>query len=209
MDAFAFEKQFYGADDLYCGLDEVGRGPLAGPVVAACVIVPPQVRQFDFWNDVKDSKKITEKKRDSLYDLILEHCFCGIAECSIDEIDELNIFHASYLAMKRAYERCITDNKLTPPSCALVDGKHLPKLDINMHAIIKGDNVSKTIAAASILAKVTRDCYMINLHEKHPHYDWHTNKGYGTKSHIAGLKRAGITKHHRKSFAPIKKIITI
>lgn len=208
-DRFAFETQFYNApDDHYCGLDEVGRGPLAGPVVAACVIVPPDARGMDFWKDVRDSKKIAEKKREKLFDIIMEYCHCGIAACTIEEIDTLNIHHASYLAMERAYAACLQDNNLSAPPCALVDGKFLPKLPVAMHPIIKGDHVSKTIGAASILAKVTRDRHMIALHEKYPHYDWHSNKGYGTAAHLAGIEKVGITEHHRKSFAPIKNKIT-
>lgn len=186
-----------------CGIDEVGRGPLAGPVVAACVHIPDQVREMDFIKDVKDSKRLSWKKLETLYEQITQHCPHGVCEVSVEEIDEINILQASLRAMERAYEKMKTDM-----AHALIDGNKLPKnLPCPATAIIKGDSKSKSIAAASIIAKVTRDRIMHKLAEAHPHYGWESNVGYPSKAHLAGIDCHGITKHHRKSYAPIKKFI--
>lgn len=186
-----------------CGLDEAGRGPLAGPVVAACVYVPPEKRGLEFWSMVNDSKKLTAKKRDMLFDLIREHCICGIAESSAEEIDQINILQASLLAMKRAFENCGGQADWV----ALVDGNQKPPLTCTIQTVVKGDATSLSIAAASILAKVTRDRMMEDLCRQHPAYGWSKNAGYGTAAHMAALHEHGATIHHRRSFAPVAAVI--
>ena len=183
-----------------CGLDEAGRGPLAGPVVAACVYVPPEKRSLDFWSQVNDSKKLSAKKRDVLFDLIREHCLCGIAESSVAEIDSMNILRASLLAMKRSFEAIHADESWI----ALVDGNQRPPLPCTIQTVIKGDSISFSIAAASILAKVTRDRIMNDLCAQYPMYGWSKNAGYGTALHMNALQTHGATIHHRKSFAPVR-----
>lgn len=184
-----------------CGIDEVGRGPLAGPVVTACAYIPPEKINHPVWKDVTDSKKLTPAKRDYLFEIIRHQCVYHIAEASAEEIDMLNIHHATLLAMKRAYEGI---NGKTPSALALIDGKFAPSLPCKTHTVIKGDSLSLSIAAASVLAKVTRDRMMARLHEEYPHYGWATNAGYGTAEHMDGIARHGITPHHRRSFAPCK-----
>lgn len=181
-----------------CGLDEAGRGPLAGPVVAACVYVSPEVREMDFWAQVNDSKKLSAKKRDMLFDLIRAHCTYGIAECSAAEIDSMNILRASLLAMRRAFDACGGGADWV----ALVDGNQKPPLPCTIQTVIRGDSTSLSIAAASILAKVTRDRIMAALCTQYPMYGWSKNAGYGTKTHLEALRAHGVTEHHRKSFAP-------
>ncbi len=185
-----------------CGIDEVGRGPLCGPVIAACVFVPDKVKAHEFWSQITDSKKLSQKKREMLYPLITQHCHYGIGKVSAAGIDKLNIHHATLKAMKLAYK-----DMGMPCDHALIDGKFCPDIPCDTTAIVKGDSKSLSIAAASIIAKVTRDQLMARLHNKHPHYGWDTNAGYGTKAHIAGLQSHGITKHHRKSFAPVRALI--
>lgn len=184
-----------------CGIDEVGRGPLAGPVVTACAFIPAEKQAHPVWADVMDSKKLTPAKRDYLFEIIKGQCVYAIAEASPEEIDTLNIHHATLLAMKRAYQGVHGQASV---SLALIDGKFAPSLPCKTQTVIKGDNLSLSIAAASIIAKVTRDRYMATLHEKFPHYGWLTNAGYGTEEHMTGIARHGITPHHRKSFAPCK-----
>ncbi|MGC6476145.1 MAG: ribonuclease HII [Parvibaculales bacterium] len=183
------------------GVDEVGRGPWAGPVVAACIVLPPDYAETDL-AALNDSKKLTEKKRTALFELLkgLPH---GIGQASVDEIDELNILQASLLAMHRAV--AVMPN---PPDHVLVDGHKLPDWPFAASAIIKGDSLSPSIAAASVLAKVTRDRYMAALDRDFPGYGWAQNMGYGTKAHQIGLAERGVTPHHRKSFAPIRKILS-
>lgn len=193
-----FDASFGG---IVCGIDEVGRGPLAGPVVAACAVIPPEHLGHAVWRDVNDSKKLTHNKREFLFDLIRERCIYAIAEASVEEVDALNIHHATLLAMKRAYEGV---HGRTTVSLALIDGKFAPKLLCATQTVVKGDATSLSIAAASILAKVTRDRMMVQLHEAHPHYGWAGNAGYGTPEHMAGIKAHGITIHHRRSFAPCR-----
>lgn len=186
-----------------CGIDEVGRGPLAGPVMACCVHIPRKVQNMKFWDVVTDSKKLTAKKRETLYLHIKEHCQYGLAEASAEEIDELNIHHATLLAMKRAYHK-MRDGYGTAPEHALIDGRFVPKIDCRAMAIKKGDSKCISIAAASIIAKVTRDRLMAELAAKHPHYGWERNAGYGTPQHLDGLKKFGVTEHHRRSFSPVR-----
>lgn len=186
-----------------CGLDEAGRGPLAGPVLAACVYVPAEMRREYFWAGVNDSKKLSAKKRNELYDLIIAHCHYGIAESSVEEIDRINILQASLLAMSRAMETMMTRFG-TKPETALVDGNQKPRLPCSVQTVVKGDSISLSIAAASILAKVTRDRMMNDLCTQYPMYGWSRNAGYGTAQHLAALNDHGITEHHRRSFAPVR-----
>jgi len=180
---------------LIVGVDEAGRGPLAGPVVAAAVYLP---EKFDA-SGVKDSKKISAKKREELYLKILSECQVGIGIVSAEEIDQLNILQATMLAMRMATEELkVQFDKV------IVDGNRCPEIR-NCESIIKGDEKFVQISAASIIAKVTRDRMMIELAKKHPVYGFEKHKGYGTKDHIEALKNYGTIKGvHRFSFAPIK-----
>ena len=186
---------------LTVGFDEAGRGPLAGPVYAAAAILPP-----DFPLEIlNDSKKLSEKKRLAAEVIIKEKACYGIAFCDEKEIDKINILQASFLAMQRALDEVI--QKGFRPTVALIDGNRLPDWEMKKRAIIGGDAKSLSIAAASILAKVTRDRIMTELAKKYPHYGWEKNAGYGTKAHQAGLAQFGITPEHRLSYAPIKKLL--
>ena len=175
-----------------CGTDEAGRGPLAGPVVAAAVILPEGL----MIEGLDDSKKLTEKKREKLYDIIREEAVSfAICEASVEEIDTLNILNASQLAMRRCVE------KLVPkPEVVLVDGNIARDFPIIAEPVIKGDALSPSIAAASILAKVTRDRMLVELDAQYPEYNFKKHKGYGTKEHIENLKKYGKSKIHRDSF---------
>lgn len=198
----AFDAQFSGP---VCGIDEVGRGPLAGPVVAACAMIRIECLNDPFWEAITDSKKITAKKREALYDGIRERCYFGIAEVTPDEIDRLNIHHATLSAMKAAYGVMAQTTEIAPVT-ALIDGRFVPPaLPCPGQAVIKGDSLSLAIGAASIIAKVYRDRLMAALHDAHPHYGWATNAGYGTAVHLAAIAKHGITPHHRRSFAPCAK----
>ena len=180
------------------GVDEVGRGPLAGPVVAAAVILNKKMIP----EGINDSKKISKKKRIIINENLIKHHHYAIGLASVEEIDEINILQASLLAMKRA----ILGLNIIPKS-VLVDGNQLPKLDFNMYPIIKGDSKSLSIAAASIIAKVCRDKIMEELSKKYPGYYWEKNSGYGTKQHLLALKTLGVTPIHRKSFSPIYNML--
>jgi ribonuclease HII len=182
-----------------CGVDEVGRGPLAGPVMAAAVILD----QHAIPAGLNDSKKLTERMREALFPQIMTMAVAvGVGEASVEEIDRLNIRRATHLAMARAV------NALSVTAAfALVDGNDAPRLACPCETLVKGDGESFSIAAASIIAKVTRDRLMARLHHDHPGYAWAKNKGYGTAEHFAGLKRHGISVHHRRSFAPIHNIL--
>ncbi len=182
---------------IVCGIDEAGRGPLAGPVYAAAVVLP-----FGTVIDgVNDSKKISEKKREYLFDIIKEKSVCfNIAFATAEEIDDVNILNATFLAMKRAVQ-----GLKESPDFALVDGNRLPSLDIPCAAIVKGDSLSESIACASILAKVERDRFMKRESEKYPQYFFEKHKGYGTKIHVEALKKYGPCPIHRKTF--LKKIL--
>lgn len=192
----SFDQQFSAP---VCGIDEVGRGPLVGPVVSACVYIPPDVMNNPIWAQITDSKKISAVKRDKLFEPIKELCVFGIAEASPQEIDQLNIHHATLLAMKRAYEDMTSKGVST--QTALVDGKFPPQLPCSIQTVIKGDSLSLSIGAASIIAKVTRDRMMAELAQEYPYYAWEKNSGYGTKAHMEGLQDHGLTPHHRLSFA--------
>ena len=182
-----------------CGIDEVGCGPLYGPVVAAAVILdrnnlPP---------DLNDSKKLSRPRREAAFEAIQSTAQVGIGEAGVEEIDRVNILQATYLAMTRALAALPT-----PPDFALIDGNRIPPdLPCAAESIVKGDSKSASIAAASIIAKVHRDHIMAKLAEAHPGYGWERNAGYGTAEHLRALKELGPTPHHRRSFAPIHKIL--
>ncbi|HEX3944285.1 MAG TPA: ribonuclease HII [Rhizomicrobium sp.] len=182
-----------------CGVDEAGRGPLAGPVVAAAVIF----ERKRIPKGLNDSKQLTAEDRETLFPRILDMAIAvGVGEASVDEIDLINIRQATHLAMARAVRALAV-----VPLFALVDGNDAPALPCPCDTIIGGDARSVSIAAASIIAKVTRDRMMVALHEQHPGYGWFTNKGYSTEEHIGALNRLGACPHHRRSFAPVHRLL--
>ena len=182
---------------LHCGVDEAGRGPLAGPVVAAAVILD----DLQPIAGLADSKKLTERARERLFDEIRSKSLCfAIAEATVEEIDRVNILQATLLAMKRAVE-----GLRLKPAKVLVDGNQLPRLRIPAEAIVQGDATVASISAASILAKVHRDRLLHGLHAEHPHYGFDGHKGYSTPEHLAALRRHGPCVHHRRSFAPVRE----
>jgi ribonuclease HII len=183
-----------------CGVDEAGRGPLAGPVVAAAVILDRKRMP----KGINDSKQLSEEDRETLFPQIMEMAVAvGVGEASVGEIDMVNIRQATHLAMARAV-RALT----VAAEFALVDGNDAPALPCPCDTLVDGDARSVSIAAASIIAKVTRDRMMVALHDDHPGYNWRSNKGYGTPEHYVGLKAHGVTVHHRRSFGPIRAILT-
>ncbi|MDD3444908.1 MAG: ribonuclease HII [Zavarzinia sp.] len=182
-----------------CGVDEAGRGPWAGPVTAAAVIWPSGVVVPD---GVTDSKKLSAQARDRLFDTIVENAHVGIGEASVEEIDRLNILRATFLAMRRA-----VDALVPTPSHALVDGNRAPLLPCAVTTLVKGDALSLSVAAASIVAKVHRDRVMIEAERRFPGYGFARHKGYGTAEHADALQRLGPTSFHRTSFSPIKALI--
>jgi ribonuclease HII len=186
---------------LVCGIDEAGRGPLAGPVVAAAVILDPE-RQIPGLND---SKKLSEKKRAALAVLIRERALSwAVAEATVAEIDRLNILHATMLAMERAVAGLVVT-----PIAALVDGNRCPRLDIPVEAVVKGDGKIASIAAASILAKTVRDAGMLILHAAYPHYGFDRHMGYPTAAHCAALETHGASPLHRRSFGPVARQLAL
>lgn len=192
MTLFEYDKEIRARFPIVCGIDEAGRGPLAGDVYAAAVIFDDDT----VIEGINDSKKLSEKKREKLYDEIISKAkaYC-IATASVEEIEKINILGAAMLAMKRAYEGLRVDADI-----ALIDGNKTPDLSCTSHAVVKGDATSQSIAAASILAKVARDRYMLSLDEKYPQYQFSKHKGYGTKLHYEMLKKHGISDVHRPSF---------
>ncbi len=184
---------------LIAGVDEAGRGPLAGPVVAAAVIL-------DDLNPIKglaDSKKLTPLKRERLFDEIRARALCfSIAEASVEEIDQINILQATMLAMQRAVQ-----GLRLKPAKVLVDGNRLPKLDVLAEAIVRGDDKEPAISAASILAKVHRDRWCVHYHEQYPAYGFAGHKGYGTAEHLAALRQHGACPQHRRSFSPVAAVL--
>ncbi len=194
-----YENELYSKNiKVICGVDEVGRGPLLGPVVAAAVVLP--VGYFN--KDIKDSKKLTEKKREELYDIIVENAISiGVGIVYEDVIDKINIYEATKVAMKEAIK-----NLSIKPEHVLIDAMKLD-IDIPNTPIIKGDAKSESIAAASIIAKVTRDRMIDEISNEFPMYDLKNNKGYGTKNHIEALKKYGPCKYHRTTYAPVKEVV--
>lgn len=186
-----------------CGVDEAGRGPLVGSVVAGAVVLDPN-RPID---GLKDSKKLTAARREFLYEQIIERSKAwGVGEASPTEIDSINILQATMLAMRRAIED-LAERLGGWPDKALIDGNRCPELPIPAEAIIKGDAKEPAISAASILAKVTRDRQMMLLHERHPEYGFSQHMGYPTAAHFAALKQYGACVEHRRSFSPVRKVL--
>ena len=180
-----------------CGIDEAGRGPLCGPVCAAAVILPPDC----VIDGLNDSKKLSEKKREALFDVITDRAVSyGIAMATAKEIDEINILQATFLAMQRAVAALSVQ-----PDCALSDGNGKPGLAMEQRTIVKGDSKSVSVAAASILAKVTRDRYMLLMDEQYPQFGFAAHKGYGTKLHYERIEQFGLCPEHRRTF--LKKIL--
>lgn len=194
-----YESELYdNGINLIAGVDEVGRGPLIGPVVACACILP---KGF-YHKDIKDSKKLSEKKRNEMYEIIKENAISiGIGVVSESVIDEVNIYEATKIAMKKAI-----DNLNVKPEHILIDAMKLD-IDIPSTSIIKGDAKSESIASASIVAKVTRDAMLDLMDTEYPMYDLKHNKGYGTKKHMEALKKYGACKYHRKSFSPVKSVL--
>lgn len=192
-DLWALENEIYASGvNILCGVDEAGRGPLAGPVCAAAVVLP---RGLEI-PGLNDSKKLSEKKREALYDVIISSAAAyGIAFADVEEIERLNILHATFLAMNRAIAQLSVR-----PELALIDGNRNSDIEMPSRCIVKGDSRCADIAAASILAKVTRDRYMIKMAEQYPQYGFEQHKGYGTKQHYAALREYGATPIHRMSF---------
>jgi ribonuclease HII len=180
------------------GVDEVGRGPLAGPVLAAAVILDPQRLPLA----ANDSKKMTAAKREQLFSEIMTSAQVGIGQASVQEIDDINILQATFLAMRRAIEALPQK-----PAMLLIDGNRAPDFGIPARTIISGDAKVLSIAAASIIAKVTRDRLMTQLAQAHPQYDWPHNAGYGTAKHLQALQQHGVTPHHRRTFRPISEMV--
>lgn len=188
-------------DGLVCGVDEAGRGPLAGPVVAAAVILDP-ARPIAGLND---SKKLSEKKRDALAVAIREKALAWcVAEASVEEIDRLNILHATMLAMQRAVA-----GLAIRPELAMIDGNRCPPLEVPAEAVVQGDGKIASIAAASILAKTVRDAGMLVLHELYPHYGFDRHMGYPTAAHCAALVEHGASPVHRRSFGPVARQLSL
>jgi len=181
------------------GVDEVGRGCLAGPVFSAAVILNKNIDT----KNIKDSKKLSFNKRILLSKYIKKNSIYALGIATVEEINKINILNASLLSMKRALSKLSIK-----PTLAYIDGPFAPNLNMKFKTFIRGDEKIKSIAAASIIAKVSRDLFMIKLSKKYPKYCWHKNFGYGTKDHLVGLKKYGITKYHRKKFKPVHNILS-
>jgi ribonuclease HII len=201
MDNLEYENELINKGyKVIAGVDEVGRGPLNGPVVAACAIINPDLDL----TGITDSKKISEAKREKLYEYLIKNVIYAVGEASPKEIDELNILNATKLAMKRAIDKV---NKQVKIDYLLIDGNMKFDLDISYLSIVKGDLKSASISVASIIAKVTRDRMMIELDKKYPMYGYKLHKGYPTKKHIEALKEYGLIDGYRLSYGPVKEII--
>lgn len=191
----------FSPEDIVCGVDEAGRGPLAGPVFAAAVILHPE-RPID---GLRDSKKLSAERRGELAPLIKQHALAwAIAECSHEEIDRLNILQATMLAMRRAVEALST-----MPTVALIDGNRSPVMLVRCFPIIEGDDRVHAISAASILAKTARDAALVALHQRYPEYGFDQHKGYGTALHLERLREHGASPIHRRSFAPVRAVLPV
>ncbi|MDD4616301.1 MAG: ribonuclease HII [Alphaproteobacteria bacterium] len=199
MPDFEHESRFGRLEGkIICGVDEVGRGPLAGPVVAAAAILPLDMPS-NLLSRIQDSKQMLRAEREAVCGLLKTRCTYAIAEASVQEIDQLNILWATMLAMQRAVEKLALQIDV-----ALIDGNRAPKLSCQAFPIVEGDDKSLSIAAASIIAKVYRDDLMKSLSEKFPGYGWEHNAGYGTREHIEAIRCHGVTECHRESFAPVR-----
>jgi ribonuclease HII len=199
MPDFALERD---CDGLVCGIDEAGRGPLAGPVVAAAIILDRRRLPHRLRDGIDDSKKLTAETRAELAGLLWQCALIGIGAASVDEIDRINILQASLLAMRRALAALPAR-----PEAALIDGNVDPQLPCATRTVIGGDALSLSIAAASIVAKVTRDRLMHSLALRYRGYGWETNVGYGTRQHRDAIAALGATPHHRRSFAPVRMVL--
>lgn len=223
MPDFLIEDRY---DTAVCGLDEAGRGPLAGPVVTACVFIPPEKRSLDFVSAIKDSKKLSPARLEELYSLVRAHFIWGITEASVADIDTLNILQATMMSMSDSFESMLMSllkqgsvNAIEEDArfrgkgnnksfIALIDGTYKPReFPCEAVPVKKGDDISTSIAAASILAKVTRDRIMADLDKKHPHYGWASNVGYPSPAHKDAINKHGITEHHRRGYAPVRNYI--
>jgi ribonuclease HII len=202
MPSFRYELRFEGR---VAGIDEAGRGPLAGPVVAAVAVIDRTAAKRKLLKLIDDSKKLVEEDREAAYEAMVASGIVqfAVAEASVAEIDSINILQATFLAMRRALQALSV-----PPGLVLIDGDRVPpELGCRAETIVGGDARSYSIAAASIFAKVTRDRYMAELARSFPGYGWETNRGYGSPEHLEALDRLGPTPHHRKSFAPVTRIL--
>jgi ribonuclease HII len=200
MPDFAIERRCEG---IVCGVDEAGRGPLAGPVVAAAVIIDRQRFRGELRRVLDDSKALNRDAREACFASLPRCARIGVGAASVREIDRINILRASLLAMRRA-----VDALGTIPDIALIDGNMPPPLTCAIKTVVKGDALSFSIAAASVIAKVTRDRIMHVLAGRYPGYGWETNVGYGTSEHGAAIRRIGITPHHRRSFEPVRLAVS-
>ncbi len=201
MPDFSLER---AAGGCVAGIDEAGRGPLAGPVIAAAVILDPATLPGMLRDGIDDSKVLTKSRREELFAALRRYADIGIGGASAAEIDRINILAATLRAMGRA-----VDALGIVPDLALIDGNRTPELACPATAVVRGDQASLSIAAASIIAKVTRDRIMATLARRHPGFGWERNAGYGTMEHKQALTRLGVTPHHRKTFAPINKILSL
>ena len=199
MPDFSLEKE---AGGLVAGIDEAGRGPWAGPVVAVAVVLDPETLPRSLSLALDDSKKLSRRTRETLFDALRRCARAGVGLAEVGEIDTVNIFAATMLAMGRAVE-----NLGVEPDLALIDGNRAPKLRCPARCVVGGDGRSLSIAAASIVAKVTRDRIMADLARRFPGYGWERNAGYGTAEHRQALERLGVTPHHRRSFKPVINIL--
>ena len=202
IDNWQYEKELFNEGyNIIAGVDEVGRGPLIGPVVTACVVLPKNFKL----EGLTDSKKISEKKREIFYEYIINNCIAyGVGECSPEEIDKYNILEATKIAMKRAIDKV---NKKINLDYVLIDGNMKFNFDYKYKSIVKGDYKSISISAASIVAKVTRDRMLIELDKKYPIYGFKNHKGYPTKKHLDAIKKYGLIDGYRMSYGPIKEVI--
>lgn len=203
IDLYKYEQELYSSGLNYIGgVDEVGRGPLIGPVVTACVVLPKDFKL----EGLTDSKKLSEKKRNLFYEYIKEHAICyAIGMCTPEEIDELNIYEASRVAMVRAINKV---RKTIPLEHVLIDAMPID-MDIPTTSIIKGDAKSISIAAASVMAKVTRDRMMYDLDKEYPEYGFASHKGYPTKKHLEAIHKYGLIDGYRKTYGPVKEMLEV
>lgn len=212
-DSFYLEKNLYGQGyNFVIGVDEAGRGPLAGPVVAGAVVLGERDFNKDekkLWDLIKDSKKLSEKRREEVFEFIIQNFEVGVGICNHETIDRVNILEATFLAMKKAVGELRSKLKIKSEKIiVLVDGdKIIPNFSIEQKSVVSGDKLIKTISAASIIAKVTRDRLMSKFNVQYPQYSFDKHKGYGTKVHIDALKEFGPCPIHRKTFAPVRNAI--
>jgi ribonuclease HII len=197
---FSRERKAIALGKIVCGIDEAGRGPLAGPVVAAAVVLDPK----NLIKGLNDSKQLSGKARHSLFELITSQAQYGIGIVEADEIDRINILQATFVAMKKAFAALSISPTLALPTLALIDGNRAPPLSCAVETIIKGDGKCMSIAAASIIAKVTRDRLMLEHDKLYPQYGFSNHKGYGTEAHLVSIAHHGPCPLHRMSFSPIK-----